>query len=338
MGSAFLKWCNYCVLQPTGVSWRCSPGGDGSPRWHRWPAALHGQTSELTEAAGISRRDVTAHNFFPNLDQEVSLFFFFLSLPSAGIWTPGIFPRKRGKPRRFNVLLTRFGRARPVVLDRAQLNIMKGETWCGRGGKEKPRLRVDRPVLVRFCFACWKNFAGTRLGFTMRAWTPRPVPVLGEDINKTNSSVAAGCCSVMHWKIVKTFCATEIRLKRHWASLVPPFLAKKRTAEQCGSQPVSRAPNCGQTCRWLSPKCHRDSVYSVPLRVYPVPKPRKVPACVSLTLVLANVSVRTKSSCLRQLDLDKVVISLTWLVVFSPPLLTSSLTVTSFHSDCDKSD
>lgn len=208
----------------------------------------------------------------------------------------------------------------------------------GGGGKEKPRLRVDRPVLVRFCFACWKNFAGTRLGFTMRAWTPRPVPVLGEDINKTNSSVAAGCCSVMHWKIVKTFCATEIRLKRHWASLVPPFLAKKRTAEQCGSQPVSRAPNCGQTCRWLSPKCHRDSVYSVPLRVYPVPKPRKVPACVSLTLVLANVSVRTKSSCLRQLDLDKVVISLTWLVVFSPPLLTSSLTVTSFHSDCDKSD
>lgn len=29
---------------------------------HRWPAALHGQTSQLTETAGISERDVTAYN------------------------------------------------------------------------------------------------------------------------------------------------------------------------------------------------------------------------------------------------------------------------------------
>lgn len=31
-GIGIPKMMQLCVLQPTGVSWRCSPGGDGSPR------------------------------------------------------------------------------------------------------------------------------------------------------------------------------------------------------------------------------------------------------------------------------------------------------------------
>lgn len=40
-------------------------GSDVLTGWHRWPAALHGQTSELTETAGISERDVTAPTTLP---------------------------------------------------------------------------------------------------------------------------------------------------------------------------------------------------------------------------------------------------------------------------------
>lgn len=130
----------------------------------------------------------------PEFGSRSFTFFFF---PLAGIWTSGIFPRKRGKPRRLTFCSLGSG-----VRDRS---CWIGRSWICEGGEGgKATFACGSSSFSPVLFACWRNFAGTRSGFTMRAWT-RPVPVLGEDINKTNSSLAAGCCLVMHWKLGRRF-------------------------------------------------------------------------------------------------------------------------------------
>lgn len=140
VGSAFLKWCNYAFCSRQEWAGGVLQAG----------MVLLGDTAGLLpymgkhlnwlrrlEFRGVTSQPATS----PRIWIKKFHFFFFFFL--AGIWTSGIFPRKQGKPRRFTFCSLGSG-----VRDRFVLNM-----WRGRGGvgKKKPRLRVDRPVLVRFC-------------------------------------------------------------------------------------------------------------------------------------------------------------------------------------------
>lgn len=139
MGSAFLKWCNYafCSLQ----EWAGGVLQAGMVLLGDTAGLLPYMGKHLNWLRRLEFRGVTSQpTTSPRIWIKKFHFFFF-----AGIWTSGIFPRKRGKPRRLTFCSLGSGvRRRSCWI---------GRSWISEGGEgeKKPRLRVDRPVLVRFC-------------------------------------------------------------------------------------------------------------------------------------------------------------------------------------------
>lgn len=155
MGSAFLKWCNYafCSLQ----EWAGGVLQAGMVLLGDTAGLLPYMGKHLNWLRRLEFRGVTSQ---PTTSPRIWIkkFHFFLP-PLAGIWTSGIFPRKRGKPRRLTFCSLGSG-----VRDRS---CWIGRSWIcegGDGGVEKATFACGSSSFSPVLFACWRNFAGTRFG------------------------------------------------------------------------------------------------------------------------------------------------------------------------------